>query len=270
MTARSSKRSAAVVRPRGDGLAADGRGARADICLSCSARPKLSDVFIAAFRIPKSPARSLRGGRALHRLHHHFHQDMGEGRPGGLVATRADRPLHPHPDSLGIICLLGIAFAPWVVEYDQLSVSTAPMATTQNSGCAVAMTRLLFPFILFVSLAALAMGMLNARNVFGLPASASTIFNIVSVVSGALLAWAAEPHQDWRHPHFGEPALYGWCFGVLLGGVAQLAVQIARALGTWLSLQVEARFRRSRAAHGDADHDSERNRGISRSGERCW
>ena len=46
------------------------------------------------------------------------------------------------------------------------------------------MTRLLFPFILFVSLAAAVMGMLNARHIFGIPASASTVFNIVSVISG--------------------------------------------------------------------------------------
>jgi putative peptidoglycan lipid II flippase len=68
--------------------------------------------------------------------------------------------------------------------------------------------------------------MLNARNIFGLPASASTIFNIVSVGFGMLFAWLAEPQQNWHHPHFGEPALYGWCFGVLIGGVAQLAVQL--------------------------------------------
>ena len=35
-----------------------------------------------------------------------------------------------------------------------------------------------------VSLAALVMGMLNARFVFGVPASASTVFNIVSVIAG--------------------------------------------------------------------------------------
>jgi putative peptidoglycan lipid II flippase len=88
------------------------------------------------------------------------------------------------------------------------------------------MTRLLFPFILFVSLAAAAMGMLNARHIFGIPASASTVFNIVSVISGAILACLFEPQQDWLHPHFGERAVFGWCFGVLLGGLAQLAIQL--------------------------------------------
>ena len=59
---------------------------------------------------------------------------------------------------------------------------------------AVRLTRILFPFILFVSLAAAVMGMLNARFVFGVPASASTVFNIVSIVAGVTLAYAFDAH----------------------------------------------------------------------------
>src|SRR5665213_1020211 len=72
------------------------------------------------------------------------------------------------------------------------------------------------------------MGMLNARFVFGVPASASTVFNIVSIVAGVGLAYAfdAGARADWRHPVFDQRALYGVCLGVLLGGVAQLAVQL--------------------------------------------
>jgi len=88
------------------------------------------------------------------------------------------------------------------------------------------MTRVLFPFILFVSLAAAAMGMLNARHIFGIPASASTVFNIVSVITGTALAFVFEPQENWLHPHFGERAIFGWCFGVLLGGLAQLGIQL--------------------------------------------
>ena len=49
---------------------------------------------------------------------------------------------------------------------------------------AVRMTRIMFPFLLLVALAAQAMGMLNASNQFGVPAMASTFFNIGSVVFG--------------------------------------------------------------------------------------
>ena len=90
----------------------------------------------------------------------------------------------------------------------------------------VTMTRILFPFILFVSVAAVVMGMLNSRHIFGIPASASTLFNIISVISGVTLACLFDPQKDWLHPHFGEKAVYAWCFGVLLGGLAQLAIQL--------------------------------------------
>lgn len=125
---------------------------------------------------------------------------------------------------LGIICVIGI-------------LASGPLVWLMNSGFAgtpgklaltTELTRILFPFILFVSLAAVAMGMLNAKNVFGLPASASTAFNIVSVVCGVSFAYLFEPQQNWMEPHFTERALYGVCLGVLMGGLAQLAIQLPK------------------------------------------
>ena len=49
------------------------------------------------------------------------------------------------------------------------------------------MTRIMFPFLLLVALAAQAMGVLNACNRFGVPAMASTFFNLGSVVFGLML-----------------------------------------------------------------------------------
>ena len=100
----------------------------------------------------------------------------------------------------------------------------------------VQLTRVLFPFILFVSLAAAVMGMLNARFVFGVPASASTVFNIVSIFAGVGLAYAFDPsaRSDWTHPLFDERALFGVGLGVLLGGLAQLAMQLPSLYG-WAS-----------------------------------
>jgi len=121
---------------------------------------------------------------------------------------------------LGIICLLAIWQAPLVVEV------ISPGFNADAQELTVRLTRMLFPFILFVSLAAAAMGMLNARNIFGIPASASTVFNIVSVITGGILAVIFEPQTDWHHPHFGERAIYGWTLGVLIGGLAQLGIQL--------------------------------------------
>jgi putative peptidoglycan lipid II flippase len=87
------------------------------------------------------------------------------------------------------------------------------------------LTALMFPFILMVSLAALVMGMLNAKLVFGWPAMASTFFNIGSIIGGVALAYVFEPQKNWLHPHFGPHALFGLAIGTLIGGFLQLIVQ---------------------------------------------
>lgn len=84
---------------------------------------------------------------------------------------------------------------------------------------AVSLTRIMYPFILLVSLAALAMGMLNAKNVFGAPAMASSFFNVGSIIGGVGFGWMFD-HR------FGPHALYGMAIGTLLGGFLQLAVQV--------------------------------------------
>lgn len=125
---------------------------------------------------------------------------------------------------IGVVCIIAVAAAPLLVEVTNYGYHSVP----GKFELTVSLTRVLFPFILFVSLAAAVMGMLNARFVFGIPASASTVFNIVSVIAGVSLAYAFDPgaRTHWNHPHFGEQALYGVSLGVLLGGLAQLAMQL--------------------------------------------
>jgi putative peptidoglycan lipid II flippase len=124
----------------------------------------------------------------------------------------------------GLVTIVGIFAAPLVVEVTSFGFHSVP----GKFELAVSLTRVLFPFILFVSLAAAVMGMLNARFIFGIPASASTVFNIVSVIGGVALAFAFDGHarETWPHPVFGVNALYGVCVGVLVGGLAQLGMQL--------------------------------------------
>ncbi|HEY5290210.1 MAG TPA: murein biosynthesis integral membrane protein MurJ [Caulobacteraceae bacterium] len=125
---------------------------------------------------------------------------------------------------MGALCVVAIVAAPLLVDLTNFGYHTVP----GKFELTVQLTRILFPFILFVSLAAAVMGMLNARFVFGVPASASTVFNIVSVIAGVSLALAFDPgaRATWPHPHFTQRALYGVSLGVLLGGLAQLAMQL--------------------------------------------
>ena len=110
------------------------------------------------------------------------------------------------------LTLLGIAFAPQLIGLLAGGFSPEKMELT------VQLTRIMFPFILLVSLAALVMGMLNAKSVFGMPAMASSFFNLGSIVGGVVLGY-------WMDPHFGTRSLVGLAFGTLIGGFLQLVVQ---------------------------------------------
>ena len=84
---------------------------------------------------------------------------------------------------MSVICIVGIVFSRQFVDLiaDGFSPEKAALAAT--------LTQIMFPFILMVALAALAMGVLNTKGQFGIPASASTVFNIVSIVFGLGLAF---------------------------------------------------------------------------------
>jgi putative peptidoglycan lipid II flippase len=111
------------------------------------------------------------------------------------------------------VVVLGIIFAAPLIAV------LAPGFDPEKSAFAVELTRIMFPFILLVSMAALAMGMLNSRNVFGVPALASSFYNLGSIFGGVTMAW-------WIDPTFGPRALIGMAIGTLLGGFLQMAVQL--------------------------------------------
>jgi len=181
----------------------------------------LSDAFVAAFRIPNL-LRDLFAEGALSTAFTTTFTKTWEKEGPQSAWHLARLVLSTLTFVLGIICLLGIFLAPQLVHIISGGFAEVP----GKFDLTVRMTQLLFPFILFVSLAAAVMGILNSRHVFGVPASASTVFNIVSIVGGAGLALYLEPQQSWSHPHFGERALMGWAFGALLGGLAQLGMQL--------------------------------------------
>jgi putative peptidoglycan lipid II flippase len=114
---------------------------------------------------------------------------------------------------LSAITLLGILSAPWLVA------ALAPGFDAPKALLTVMLTRVMYPFILLVSLAALVMGMLNARNVFGIPAMASSFFNLGSIVTGVTVGYLLDPH-------FGARAIFGLAIGTLVGGALQFGVQL--------------------------------------------
>src|SRR5436305_3498637 len=114
---------------------------------------------------------------------------------------------------MSLVTLLGIIFAPQLV--DLLTWWSWP---ADKTALTVLLTRIMWPFMLLVSLAALVMGMLNAKHVFGPPAMASSYFNLGSIISGVGIGW-------WLDPHFGARSLVGLAIGTLIGGAWPLMGQ---------------------------------------------
>jgi putative peptidoglycan lipid II flippase len=127
---------------------------------------------------------------------------------------------------MGVVTLVGMAAAPWIVE---LLASLSRSGTTPREydpgeiALMVTMVRIMYPFILLVSLAALVMGILNARNIFGMPALSSCFFNLGSMIGGLGFGY-------WLDPEWGPRSLIGFAIGVVIGGMAQLVCQFP-ALG---------------------------------------
>src|SRR5277367_3637773 len=238
MTApKSSKRSAAIV-----GLAVMGSRlmgvVREQIFAFMFGASLFADAFIAAFRIPNL-LRDLFAEGALSTAFTTTFTKTWEKEGEAAAWHLARLVLSTLTFVLGLICVVGTFCAPQIVHV----IGGGFEALPGKFELTVRMTQLLFPFILFVSLAAAVMGMLNARHVFGIPASASTVFNIVSVIGGVILACIFDPQKDWLHPHFGEKAVFAWCFGVLIGGLAQLAIQLPSLWGLGFRFKWELDFR---------------------------
>ncbi len=112
--------------------------------------------------------------------------------------------------------LLGIAAAPALVW---LLASGFEPATEQ---AAVVMTRWMFPYIGFMSMVALASGVLNTWRQFSVPAFTPVLLN-VSVIGAALLLVP-------RFEAAGIAPIYALAAGVMIGGVLQLGIQVPALL----------------------------------------
>ena len=106
-----------------------------------------------------------------------------------------------------VISILGMVFSPAVVQV----FSGANVARDQ----AVDLNRIIFPYLFFVALAALAMGILNCFHIFGLPAATPVMLNIATILFSVGIVWQ----------HFKDAAT-SLAVGVLVGGVLQFLIQV--------------------------------------------
>jgi putative peptidoglycan lipid II flippase len=112
---------------------------------------------------------------------------------------------------LAILSVIGVIAAPVIV------LICAPGFATKDEGqyaLAVDMLRWTFPYLLFVSLTALAGGVLNSYQRFALPAFTSVALNVVMIIFAA-----------WLSPYFERPVV-ALAVGVFVGGLLQVFIQL--------------------------------------------
>lgn len=107
------------------------------------------------------------------------------------------------------VVVVSILFAPFIVDL------IAPGFKDQKTlDLTVFLTRLIFPYLFFICLVALAMGVLNSLGKFAAPAAAPVLLNIALIISAIMAG-----------PFFEEPII-ALAIGVLIGGIGQVALQI--------------------------------------------
>ncbi len=166
-----------------------------------------TDAFYVAFRIPNLLRRLFAEGSLAVVFVPVFSRYLESGDMG-----ESKRALNSVFTALLILLLavvtLGIVFSPWLVKmfaygFDQRTFDLA-----------VYLNKLVFPYVLFISLTALGMGVLNSTKHFFAPAFSPVLFNMCIIASALIL-----------YKRLDIPVI-SLCIGVLLGGVVQFALHL--------------------------------------------
>ncbi|MDX9707193.1 MAG: murein biosynthesis integral membrane protein MurJ [Azospira sp.] len=169
----------------------------------------MTDAFFVAFKLPNLLRRMFAEGafsQAFVPILGEYRNRRGEAETKRLV---------DHVATLLFIVLTGIA-ALGVLGAPILVHISAPgfAADAGKFGLTVELTRITFPYILFMSLVALAGGILNTWSRFALPAFTPVLLNLSFIVMALFAA-----------PYFDPPVL-ALAWAVFLGGALQLALQL--------------------------------------------
>ncbi|HEV8500145.1 MAG TPA: murein biosynthesis integral membrane protein MurJ [Casimicrobiaceae bacterium] len=167
------------------------------------------DAFEAAFRLPNLLRRLFAEGamsQAFVPIVAEYHRRRGEEATRGLVSRAAGLLAL----ILLVVSVLGVIAAPWLVYLLAGGFARTPGKVELTAQ----MIRIMFPYILFISLTSLASGVLNVYRRFAVPAFTPVLLNLCVIGAAVVLA-----------PYFDPPVL-ALAWGVAAGGVAQLAFQL--------------------------------------------
>jgi putative peptidoglycan lipid II flippase len=167
------------------------------------------DAFEAAFRLPNILRRMFAEGafsQAFVPILAEVHRQRGDDATRELVGKVATLLAVV----LLVVTVAGVLAAPWLVYVMAAGFEKTPGKVALTAD----LIRVVFPYILFISLVSLAGGVLNVFRRFAVPAFTPVLLN-VCVIAAAL----------WLAPHV-QPPVMALAWGVAIGGVAQLALQL--------------------------------------------
>jgi len=175
----------------------------------------LADAFFVAFRLPNFFRRMFAEGTLTVALVPVLNDER----------QRGEDAAHAYLDALGTLLLLvltastvlGMLGMPWLL----MLFAPGFMDEPDRWRLSVSLARWMFPYLLLISLTAMAWGVLNTYKRFSLAAASPALLNLAIIFAALVLA-----------PRCANPA-YGMALGVLLGGLLQLGVQwpALRAIG---------------------------------------
>lgn len=168
-----------------------------------------SDAFFVAFRIPNLLRRLLAEGSLSIAFVPVFTEHLTrDGKEEAFLLARS--ALRLISILLAAVAVLGILLSPAIVRIVGMGFADSP----EKLALTVTLTRIMFPYIFFIGLVALCMGILNVLGHFAAPALAPVFLNVAMIGSVFFIS-----------PYLQEPVI-GLALGVLIGGLLQLLLQV--------------------------------------------
>ena len=186
----------------------------------------VTDAFFVAFRIPNI-LRRLLGEGALSTAVVPMLSDYLVTRPRADFHRLFRAMLGAAILVLCAVTALGSLLAPWIVRL----MAPGFAGEAGQFALTVMLTRLMFPYLILVGLAALVMGALNAHGRFFTAALGPAVMNLGMIVCVLALT---------RHV---DPPIVSLAVGVLVGGVGQLVVQAPDLVRADIPLRPSREFR---------------------------
>jgi putative peptidoglycan lipid II flippase len=184
----------------------------------------IADSFVLAYRIPNL-LRRLVGEGSMTASFIPVFSDYMRNRSREETWAFANRLFWTFSVVLAGLTVLGVIFSPLIVRMFSM------FGRNQVQIEAVYLNRLMFPYILFIGMAALAMGILNCFHIFGMPAATPILLNVSFIVFSTAAVWR----------YFSSPAA-ALAVGILVGGILQFFLQVPQLVRKGMNFEFGISF----------------------------